>query len=93
MARAVLSLSARITESRRRGAVGPGADAHAVAGAVAEYPVRRGTGFIHHTSSCGQRRRHALLHVIAGDRHIDMHGVPQWLGLVQILQPDRRTVT
>ena len=82
----------RAIESRRRGAVGPGADAHAVAGAIAEYPVRRGAGFVHYTSSCGQRRLHTLLHVFASDRHVYVHGVPQRLGLVQILQPDRRTV-
>jgi hypothetical protein len=41
-------------------------------------------------ASRGERGRQAGLDVLAGNRHIDVHRVPQRLGLVEILHPDRR---
>ena len=40
----------------------------------------------------GERRRQPSLDVLACDRYVDVHRVPQRLGLVERLHPDRRTV-
>lgn len=40
----------------------------------------------------GERRREPRLDVLARDRHIDVHRVPQWLGLIELLHPDCRSV-
>ena len=43
-------------------------------------------------ASSGKCSRQAGLDMLAGNRHVDVHGVPQRLVLVEILQPDRRTM-
>src|SRR5207342_1395951 len=55
------------TRNRRDGPVGPGSDAHAVAGAVGEDPGSRGVGVVDDAASCGKGRRQARLDVLASD--------------------------
>jgi hypothetical protein len=43
--------------------------------AVGEDPARRGVGDVDDAASCGQRRRHARLDVLASDGHVDVHRV------------------
>jgi hypothetical protein len=54
--------------------------------------VRRGIRVVDDANPCGQRSRQARLDVLAGNGHVDVHRVPQWLGLVEILHPDRRSM-
>ena len=41
-------------------------------------------------AACGERSRQAGLDMLAGNRYVDVHRVPQRLGLVEILHPDCR---
>ena len=45
------------------------------------------------TAACGDRCLEPRLDVLARDRHVDVHRVPQRLGLVEFLHPDGRSVS
>jgi hypothetical protein len=72
------------------GTVGPCAEACAVAGAVSECPGLGVIPLADDATPCGKGSRQAGLDMLPGNRHVDVHRVPQWLGLVEILHPDRR---
>src|SRR3954449_9309143 len=76
--------------SRTGDTVGPRADAHAVAGAVGERPVRWGIRIVNDAAPGGEGGTQACLDVFARNGYIDVHRVPQWLGLLEILHPDCR---
>jgi len=39
-----------------------------------------------------ERRREPCLDVLAGDRQVDVHGMAQRLGIIEVLHPDRLSV-
>jgi hypothetical protein len=51
-----------------------------------------GTRIVDDAAACRERSRQACLDVLPGNGHVDVHRVPQWLGLVEILHPDRRSM-
>ena len=49
--------------------------------------------FVDDTAARSDRRLKPRLNVLARNRHVDVHHVSQWLGLVELLHPDRRSVS
>jgi hypothetical protein len=45
------------------------------------------------TAARSDRCLEPRLNVLARDRHVDVHRVTQWFGLVELLHPDRRSVS
>ena len=50
-------------------------------------------GLVNDAAARSECRLEARRDVLARDRDIEMHRVPQWLGLVELLHPDRRSVS
>src|SRR5688572_15722994 len=75
------------------GPIRPRADTNAVARAVGERPVRWGMRLVDDTAARSDGCLEPRLDVLSRDRYVDVHRVPQWLGLVELLHPDRRPVS
>ena len=73
--------------------VGPSRDAYLVPRAVGQNPSRRGLVVLDDASTGGESRRDASFDLLAGNRDVHMHGVPQGLVRAEFLHPHRRTVT
>src|SRR5215469_2445540 len=75
------------------GPIWPRTDTNAVARAVGERPVRWCMRLVDDTAARSDRRLETRLDALSPDRHVDVHRVAQWLGLVELLHPDRRSVS
>jgi len=76
----------------RVGAIGPGCNAHLVAGTVGDDPSGRGITVVYEAAPCGERRRDARLRVLSSNRDVDVHRVAQRLVRAEFLHPDGRAV-
>ena len=83
----------RATQRFLGGAVWPGADTDAVARAVGERPVRWCLRLVNDAAARSECRLEARRDVLARDLYVEMHRVPQRLGLVELLHPDRRSLS
>jgi hypothetical protein len=70
------------------GSVWPGGDAYAVSGAIGECPPSRCFGVIDNPTAGGKRRFETLLGMFASDGHVDMHGMAERFGWIQLLHPN-----
>jgi hypothetical protein len=48
---------------------------------------------VDYTATHSDRRLEPRLDALTRDRHVDVHRVAQWFGPVEILRPDRRSVS
>src|SRR5262245_21401155 len=71
------------------GAIRPRGNADLVPGAIREDPRAWGFRVVHHVPTGGDRGVATSLRVLASDRDIDVHRVPERLRRVQLLHPDR----
>src|SRR5262249_15219504 len=74
-------------------AIGPRTDTNAVARAVGERPVRRCMRLVDDAAARSDRRLETRLDALTRNRHVDVHRVAQCLSLVELLHPDRRSVS
>src|SRR5690554_3556569 len=77
---------------RGLGTVWPAGDAHPVAGTVTEDPRPRSFGVHHYPPAGGDRGGYACLRLLSGQGDVDVHGVAELLGGVEVLHPHRGAV-